>query len=522
MVIPLLVAAGLPLIVGSALMASDRLARPLRYLGAWMLALLTSLGALAGVLVSALAGSEVNLDWVPQIGLRWHLLLDGISGPLATMAAAVTVLAIAVSSRQRPQGTAGLFFGSILVTLGGAILAFAARDAVAFFVAFEVVLVPMWVLIDRYGQGEGRRSAAWAFALFTVTGSMFMLAGILMVAIQAGTSDLDALTQRASALPANTQLAAAALMTFGLAIKVPLLGVHSWLPRAHTAAPTAGSMILAAVLLKLGTYGFVRLVVLPMPDAWSVISPIVAVLAVAGIVWGALVCLTEPDLKRLIAFSSVAHMGFVMFALASGSHLGLQAALYGNLAHGVISALLFAIVGALKAREGNVTLTETRVGLRVRQPSLGWWFVVGCAAALGLPGLAGFWGEALAIFAAFDVSGGRSDRLFQVLAVIAALGGVLAAAYCLRMLRIVWAGESAAPSKDIEQAAARLGQRVHHGGDIGDGLGSAADATPSTVRGVELWAIAVLGIAVIVLGLTPSLVMELPNDVLVRALGALK
>lgn len=488
----------IPLVVGVALMAADRLAKPVRYLTAWALTMCASALALAGVVVAWVSGAEVDRPWVPQLGLRWHLSIDGISGPLVILAAAVTLLAVAVSSRQRPEGTPGLFFGSLLVTLAGALLAFTVRDVVVFFIAFEVVLVPMWVLIDRYGDGAGRRRAAWAFALYTVTGSMFLLAGLLLLVISTGTSDMSELAQSATeTMPFGTQVAVAALLSFGLAVKVPMLGVHSWLPRAHTAAPTAGSMVLAAVLLKLGTYGFVRLVIFPLPDAWRHVAPVVALVAVAAIIWGGLVCLTEPDLKRLVAWSSIAHMGFVMLALSTGTKLGLQAGLYGNIAHGVIAALLFAVVGAIKAREGSVDLTQPRVGLRGRDPRLGFWFVLGFAASLGLPGLAGFWGEALAIFSAV-LPPHRPLRLYQVLALIAAFGAVLTAAYCLRALRAVWAGEA-------------------------EPLMIAKDTGPtSRVRGIELAAISLLGLTVVVLGVAPNLLMSVPNDLLVSVLGGAK
>lgn len=509
-----------PLVCGLALIVIDRIIRPLNYLTAWTVAAVASAASLVGLVMAALGRDTVNISWIPELSVRLHLRIDGISGPLVILATAVTLLAVMVSSRQRPDGSAGLFFGSLLVTLAGAVLAFSVRDVVAFFIAFEIVLVPMWVLIDRFGSGPDRRRAGWAFALYTITGSMLMLAGILLLVISTGVSDMTHLTHAAPALPFGTQMAIAGLLTAGLAIKVPLLGVHSWLPRAHTAAPTAGSMLLAAVLLKLGTYGFVRLVILITPDAWRRLAPVVAIVAVAGILWGGLICLTERDLKRLVAWSSIAHMGFVMLALTTGTQLGLQAALYGNIAHGVISALLFAIVGALKHREGNVDVAATRIGLRVSDSRLGFWTVVGFAGALGLPGLAGFWGETLAIFATVNAPH-RPLRLYQALAVLAAIGAVLAAAYCLRVLRAVWAGEADAPSKDVEKQVAQAQfAATHPAGELSADAGQAI--APTRVRGLELAAIAVLGLAVIVLGVAPNLLMNFPVDVLRPVLGGLR
>ena len=527
MVLTLIAAIAVPLVVGTALLAADWLPKPLSYLTHWTLATVASVIALAGTVAALVTHASINEPWVPRLGIRLHFFLDGISGPLAVLAAAVTLLAVAVSSRQRPSGTPGAFFGCLLVVLAGSLLAFSVRNALGFFVAFEVVLIPMWLLIYRYGDRESRRPAAWAFVLYTVIGSMFMLAGILLLCVTTGTGDVGMWARGAvRALPMGIQLAAVGLLTVGLAVKVPLLGLHSWLPRAHTAAPTAGSMLLAAVLLKLGTYGFVRLVVLTAPDAWRRVAPVVAIVAVASIIVGGLVCLVERDLKRLVAWSSIAHMGFVMLALTSGTQLGLQAALYGNIAHGVISALLFAIVGALKTREGAIDLEQPRIGLRVSDARLGFWSVVGFAAALGLPGLAGFWGEALAIFATVSAPH-RPLRLYQALALLAAIGAVLGAAYCLRVLRAVWAGEADAPAKNVELSLARAQHELENAAAHSESASAEAeesaqpDATSrwGRVRGIELAAIAVLGLAVIVLGVAPNLVMNFPTAVLSQTLG---
>lgn len=519
MVIALLVAIAVPLAVGSALIAGDRLARPLGHTAAWCTAMVSVVVAGAAVVVAAVTRAHVDRPWVPQLGMRLHLEVDGVSAPLLVLAAVVTLLAVAVSARQRPQGTPGMFYGCLLVVLGGALAAFAVADVIAFFIAFEVVLVPMWVLIDRYGDPAAeRRRAGWMFLLYTALGSMVMLAGLLVLVTSAGTSDMTRLAAGAAAtLPFGIKMAAAVLLTVGLAVKVPLLGVHAWLPRAHTAAPTAGSMLLAGVLLKLGTYGFVRLVVLALPDAWRTLAPFVAIFAVAGIVVGGLVCLVERDLKRVVAVSSIAHMGFVMLALAAGQEIGLQAALYGNIAHGVISTLLFAVVGALKVRCGSIDLDAPMVGLRGRDPRLGFALVVGVAAALGLPGLAGFWGEFLALAAAWGAPH-RPSTLFHVFTAVAALGAVLAAAYGLRILRAVWAGEAEAPRRTDTRAGATPSTVA---GEHTTATSAHAEATFEPVSGVEGLAIGVLVVATIVLGLVPSLLMHVTAADLPRLLGGL-
>jgi NADH-quinone oxidoreductase subunit M len=316
-----------------------------------------------------------------------------------------------------------------------------------------------------------------------------MLLGILLLVLRAGTADLTALPAAAAPLPHSTLVLVAALLTAGLAVKVPLFPVHSWLPPAHTTAPTAGSVLLAAVLLKMGTYGLVRLPLISVPGGWAAVRPVVAVLGVIGILWGGLVCLVERDLKRLIAYSSVAHMGFVALGLASGTRTGLQAALFVNIAHGVISALLFFVVGGLKERWGSVDLTRVRSALREVAPRFGFLLVVGLAASLGLPGLAGFWGEFLAVYAAWSAP--DHVVLLRWCAVLAAVGAALAAAYALRVARLVWVGD-----------------------EPGDAARSASAGVEAD-RSEQVVALALVG-AVLVLGLVPQILLTV-TDPAVRA-----
>jgi NADH-quinone oxidoreductase subunit M len=282
-------------------------------------------------------------------------------------------------------------------------------------------------------------------------------------------------------------VAIAAVLLLGLGIKVPLWPLHTWLPSAHTIAPTAGSVLLAAVLLKMGTYGIVRLVVATVPAGFAVLAPLLAILGVVGILWGGLACLVERDLKRLIAYSSVAHMGFVALALASGSETGLQAALFGNIAHGVVSALLFLVVGELKDRWGSADLRVARAALRDKAPRLGGVLVVGLAGALGLPGLISFWGEFLALYAAWSPAEGRPVTLLRVCVVLGAVGLALAAGYSLRVARIVWAGEGS-------EAAA----------------GPAAEAV-ADARGVRWSVMVALVVVIVVLGVAPHLLLSLSH-----------
>lgn len=448
-----------------------------------------------GLLIEAwVTHGVLDIAWLPALGLRLHLALDGISGPLAVLAAAVTAAACATTFSDRPRGgSAATFVGCLLLTLAGAVATFAARDALLFVVAFELVLVPMWVLITRFGDDrdpQARREAGARFVIYTGTGSTLMLLGVLLLVQRSGTADLAALgAARGEGLDAGVQLVIAVLLTLGLAVKVPVWPLHSWLPLAHTTAPTAGSMLLAAVLLKMGTYGLVRLPLATVPDGFARLAPVLAVCGVIGIIWGALVCLVERELKRLIAWSSIAHMGFVALALATGSATGVTAALYGNLAHGVISALLFLVVGGLKHQWGDDDLHVPRPALREHAPVTGFLLLTGLAAGLGLPGLAGFWGEFPAIIAALDPGEGRSPVLFAACAAVAAIGAALAAAYALRVARLVWLGE-------------------HH-----DGSGDDAPA-PGELARAEILPGALLALAVLVLGVAPVLVLAVTEPAL--------
>ncbi|WP_377640484.1 NuoM family protein [Oryzobacter terrae] len=438
--------------------------------------------ALVLAVATALTAPSVDRPWLPELDVRFSFGVDGIAVPLVLLTAVIGVLVVAHAWVDVPEGgTPATFLGCLLLVEAGALATFTARDAVMFFLAFELVLVPMWVLISRYGDRHdprARTDAGHRFILYTAVGSTLMLVGILALVASAGTSDLRELADGAgAALPPGRQLLVAILLTLGLAVKVPVFPLHTWLPPAHTTAPTAGSVLLAAVLLKMGTYGLVRLPVATVPDGFAAISPALAVAGVVGILWGGLVCLVERDLKRLIAYSSVAHMGFVVLALAAGTETGLQAALFANIAHGVVSALLFVLVGGLKQRWGSADLAVVRPALRETSPRLGFVLVTGLAATLGLPGLAGFWGEVLAVYAAWDPAPDRPRVVFVACAVGAAIGAALAAAYALRVARLVWVGDEPDPEGE--------------------------NPTPDAV-GVEAGVLGALAAAVVLLGVLPG------------------
>jgi NADH-quinone oxidoreductase subunit M len=379
---------------------------------------------------------EVDHRWIPAIDVRFHLGVDGISLPLVALTALLFFLCAVHLVRHFPEPVRPRsLIGLLLLLETGVLGTFMALDLIVFFVAFEIVLLPIYFLIAFWG-GERRQHAATKFILFTLLGSVVMLVGFLVVGGEAGTFDLVQLAgQRGSGMSRRVQDAAAALMILGLAVKAPVWPLHTWLPDAHTEAPTVGSVLLAGVLLKMGTYGLVRLVLPVVPLGMQDLAPALGGFAAIGIVWGSLVCLVQRDMKRLIAYSSVGHMGFVVLGIASLSTVGVQAALLANVAHGLITGLLFFLVGALKERHHSSDIAVIGEGMLGSTPYLGALVVFACVASLGLPGLAGFWGEALALFGAWSPDGSLPSTWFRTLVVIGCLGAVLTAVYFLDLLR---------------------------------------------------------------------------------------
>lgn len=431
---------------------------------------------------------EIDHSWVPALDLRFHLGVDGISYPLVVLTALLTLLCCVYTllrAEDSPRGR--LLIASLLAVEVGIAGVFLALDLVLFFVFFEIVLLPMYAVIAGWG-GPAARRAATKFVLYTLFGSVFLLVGVYLIVVAAGTADLVALSAgRGAALSGGTQLAAFTLLGIAFAVKSPLWPLHTWLPDAHTEAPTVGSVILAGVLLKMGTYGLLRVAVGVLPDAARRAAGVLGVLAVAAILIGTLVCLAQTELKRLIAYSSVGHMGFVLLGIASMTATGFTAALVGNVAHGIITGLLFFLAGAIKHRTHTGLLSDLG-GLRERAPALAGLLAFAAIASLGLPGLAGFWGEAFAVVAAI----GRGDGLWITLGVLAAIGGAVAAAYFLRLLRTVTHG-AASP---IVASIPRPG-----------------------IAGAEFVAWSPLVALAIVIGLVPGLVLAMANDP-IQALAA--
>jgi len=388
---------------------------------------------------------EERLDWVPEVGIQYLLAVDGISVLLVALSALLVVLAIVASWKIdiKPR----FYFAMILLLAVGMNGVFCALDFVLFFVFWELVLVPMYFLIGIWG-GPRREYAAIKFFLYTLAGSVFMLIGIIALYLQVGTFDMLQLTLEAPKLAASFQWWIFAAFFLGFAVKVPIFPFHTWLPDAHVEAPTAGSVLLAGVLLKMGTYGFVRVSLPMLPDAAQTWAWFIAALAVISIVYGAAVAFAQTDLKKLVAYSSVSHMGFVMLGIASLTQAGIDGAVFVMIAHGLITGMMFLLVGMVYERTHTRMITDIS-GLSKAVPVAGGLLAFASFASLGLPGLAGFPGEFLSLLGAWQ------SELWVGFVIISAIGVLLAAAYMLWMLQRTVLGEPSAAVEGISDLNVR-------------------------------------------------------------------
>jgi NADH-quinone oxidoreductase subunit M len=382
---------------------------------------------------------DVDKSWIDVINSRYHMGIDGIALPLLLLTMLITVMCVIYSWNHFPEPhNPKAFLGLILLLETGMNGTFCAQDLILFFIFFELVLLPMFFMIGVWG-GPNREYASIKFFLFTLFGSALMLLGFLALFFLSDQQTFDIPRLAAlggSGLSSSAQNLVFAGLFLGFAIKVPMFPFHTWLPDAHTEAPTVGSVLLAAILLKLGTYGFIRIALPILPDAARDWAPWIGLLAVIGIIYGALCCLAQRDMKRLIAFSSVSHMGFVMLGIATLTDFGINAAIFGMVAHGLITGMLFFLAGSVQERYDTREMSQLG-GLLVQVPRLAWILGFCVMASLGLPGLAGFWGEFPAILSAYDPAAGISEITFRVYMVVSAIGTVLAAGYLLWMFQRV-------------------------------------------------------------------------------------
>jgi NADH-quinone oxidoreductase subunit M len=373
-----------------------------------------------------------KVEWIPAFGIMYHMGVDGISVffvLLSTFLTPICVLASwsAIRTRVKEYMIAFLVLETLMVGM------FCALDFVAFYLFWEGVLIPMFLIIGVWG-GPRRVYAAFKFFLYTLTGSVLMLIAVLAIYFQAETTDIPTLMRHA--FPKEMQLWLWLAFLASFAVKVPMWPVHTWLPDAHVEAPTAGSVILAGVLLKMGAYGFLRFSLPMLPFASDYFTPLVYVLSIVAIIYTSLVALAQEDMKKLIAYSSVAHMGFVTIGIFAANHQSVQGALVVMLSHGVVSAALFLVVGVVYDRMHSRDIARYG-GLVHRMPVYAFVFMVFMLASVGLPGTSGFVGEFLVLVGAF-----RADTW---VAALATTGIILGAAYMLYLYRRVIFGRMVRP-----------------------------------------------------------------------------
>ena len=388
-------------------------------------------------------------EWIPAWGISWHLGIDGISLFLVVLTGVLFPLVIAGVD---PHHDERPYLAWLLVLQAGVMGSFVSLDLFLFFVFFEIVLVPMYFLIGGWGYDQ-RVYAATKFFLFTMAGSAFMLVGIVATALLSRNSvgfvtfDLVELAENgALSVTAGRWLFVAFAIAF--AVKVPLFPVHTWLPDAHTQAPTAGSVILAGVLLKMGTYGLLRFGVYLFPEASVWARPVLYTLAVIGIIYGAIAATMQTDLKRLVAYSSVAHLGFIVLGTFALTDQAVTGGVMQMVNHGVSTGALFLLVGMIYERRHTRQIAELR-GLQQVAPVFAGFFMVVMLSSIGLPGLNGFVGEFLILIGSFDTA--------RWWVIVATTGVILAALYLLWAYQRVFHGEVDDANRDFPELRLREG-----------------------------------------------------------------
>ena len=443
-----------------------------------------------------------NVSWISDVGavgvnMRYHVGVDGVSIWLLALGAFITPLAIWGSFSSIRERTTE-YYVLMLLLEAGMLGVFCARDLLLFYIFFEFTLIPLFFLIGIYG-GPERRRAAGKFFIYTVAGSVLTFAGILYLAYKASllpiaqgggafTFDLD--TLYSLSLTGTEQFWLFIAFAAGFSIKVPLFPFHTWLPLAHTEAPTAGSVLLAAVLLKLGTYGFMRFSLPMLPEATVFFAPLMAILAIIGIIYAALVAWVQSDVKKLVAYSSVSHLGFCILGMFSLKPAGLNGSLMYMINHGLSTGALFLVVGMMYERYHTREFDKIG-GLAKRMPWMAFFLIVFTLSSIGMPGLNGFVSEFLVLLGTFtsasaSATDGPAGPLGIWYGVFAASGIILSAIYMLYLVRRVLFGPLKEPA---------------HTPDLSGGL--TPDLTPR-----EIGILTPIAIACLALGVYPKMMMD--------------
>jgi len=388
-------------------------------------------------LASQFSGSVIGLQfqealpWIETLGLDYQLGLDGLSMPLLLLNGLLTWIAIysTTSEIQRPR----LYYSLMLLLNGGVVGAFLAHNLLLFFLFYEVELIPLFFLIAIWG-GAKRNYAAMKFLIYTAVSGMLILAAFLGLTWLTGVSSFAYDPALAQSLPLSSQIVLLGALLVGFGIKIPLVPFHTWLPDAHVEASTPVSVLLAGVLLKLGTYGLLRFGVQLFPQAWVVLAPWLAIWAVVSVLYGALTAIAQKDMKKMVAYSSIGHMGFILLAAAAATPLSLLAAMFQMVSHGLISGMLFLLVGVVYQKTGTRDIDTLRGLLNPERglPLIGSLMVVGVMASAGIPGMMGFISEFLVFRGSFPV--------FPVQTLLCMVGTGLTAVYFLLLVNRTFFG----------------------------------------------------------------------------------
>ncbi|WP_251957893.1 NAD(P)H-quinone oxidoreductase subunit 4 [Nostoc commune] len=442
--------------------------------------------------------------WMPQLGLNWAVSVDGLSAPLVLLAGFVTTLSIfsAWQVDHRPR----LFYFLMLVLYSAQVGVFVAKDLLLFFIMWEVELIPVYLLVCIWG-GQRRRYAATKFLLYTAAASIFILVAALAMGLYGGgdmTFDITALAKKEYPLGLQLLLYAGLLVAFG--VKLAVFPMHTWLPDAHGEASSPVSMILAGVLLKMGGYGLIRLNLELLPDAHIYFAPVLAILGVVNIIYGALNSFAQTNMKRRLAYSSISHMGFVLLGIASFTDLGINGAMLQMISHGLIASVLFFLAGVTYDRTHTMVMKDMG-GIGQAMPKVFALFTISAMASLALPGMSGFAGE-LSVFVGMTSSDVYSSTFCTVTVFLAAVGVILTPIYLLSMLREVFYGDGAALICDINNSGSE-NQEDEGTVCFGTDCFVPEDAVYDDARPREVFIAACFLLMIIGIGFYPKMAMQM-------------